>query len=132
MLFVCLCVRFGGVHYAIAMVRWSVERVELHRASQAIDDVVASTGGYQDREPGLDAMLDAIKHRLAFAFLYPEDLIEFVNFSTDIFTGLEAHHDELAIPRRVQDRAERRVQLRYLFDVVDKPFMAFHALLATP
>jgi hypothetical protein len=49
--------------------------------------------------------------------------IEFVNFSTDIFTGLEAHHDELAILRRVQDRAERRVPLRYLFDVV---YVAFH------
>ena len=32
MLFVCLCVRLGGVHYAIAMVRRSIERVELHRA----------------------------------------------------------------------------------------------------
>jgi hypothetical protein len=31
-LFVCLCVRFGGVHYAIAMVRRSIKRVELHRA----------------------------------------------------------------------------------------------------
>ena len=31
-LFVCLCVRLGGMHHAIAMVRRSVERVELHRA----------------------------------------------------------------------------------------------------
>ena len=31
-LFVCLCVRLGGVNYAIAMVRRSVERVKLHRA----------------------------------------------------------------------------------------------------
>ena len=31
-LFVCLCVRLGGVNYAIAMVRGSIERVELHRA----------------------------------------------------------------------------------------------------
>jgi vacuolar iron transporter family protein len=31
-LFVCLCVRLGGVHHAITMVGRSVERVELHRA----------------------------------------------------------------------------------------------------
>jgi hypothetical protein len=51
-------------------------------------------------------MLNAIKHRLAFAFLYPEELIEFVDLCTNIFTGLKAHHDELAILRRIQDRAE--------------------------
>jgi hypothetical protein len=45
---------------------------------------------------------------------------------TDIFTGLEAHHDELAILRRIQDRAERRVLLRYLFDAAD---VAFHTFL---
>jgi len=54
---------------------------------------VASAGGHQDREPGLDAMLNAIKHGLAFAFLYPEQLIELVDLFTDIFTGVEAHHD---------------------------------------
>jgi len=54
-------------------------------------------------------MLNAIEHRLAFAFLYPEELIELVDLCTDIFTRLKAHHDELAILRRIQDRAERRV-----------------------
>ena len=48
-LFVCLFVRVGGVHYAIAMLGWSVERVELHRAGRAVDDGVASTCGHQDR-----------------------------------------------------------------------------------
>src|SRR6185312_7824709 len=71
-------------------------------------------------------MLNAIKHRLAFAFLYPEELIELVDLCTDIFTGLEAHHDELAILRRIQDRAERRVPLRCLLDVLD---VAFHSFL---
>ncbi|MGD0533689.1 MAG: hypothetical protein ABSA62_15895 [Methyloceanibacter sp.] len=45
---------------------------------------------------------------------------------TDIFTGLEAHHDELAILRRIQDPAERRVLLRCLFDAAD---VAFHSFL---
>jgi hypothetical protein len=58
-----------------------------------------------DREPGLDAVLNTVKHRLAFPFLYAEELIELVDLYTDIFTGLEAHHDELAILRRIQDRA---------------------------
>jgi hypothetical protein len=40
---------------------------------------VASAGGHQDRKPGLDAMLNAIKHRLAVAFLYQEELIELVD-----------------------------------------------------
>ena len=34
-------------------------------------------------------MLNAVKHRLAFAFLYPKELIELVDLWTDIFTGLE-------------------------------------------
>src|SRR4026207_2089787 len=71
-------------------------------------------------------MLNAIKHRPAFAFLYPEELIELVDLCPDIFTGLKAHHDELAILRRIQDRAERLVLLRYLFDAVD---VAFHSFL---
>jgi len=54
---------------------------------------VASAGGHEDREPGLDAMLNAIKHRLAFAFLYPEELIELMDICTDIFTGLKALYD---------------------------------------
>ena len=70
-------------------------------------------------------MLNAIKHSLAFAFLYPEELIELVDLCTDIFTGLKAHHDELAILRRIQDRAERRVLPRCLFYAVD---VAFHII----
>ena len=71
-------------------------------------------------------MLNAIKHRLAFAFLDPEELIELVDLCTDIFIGLEAHHDELAILGRIQDRAERRVPFRCVFDAVD---VAFHSFL---
>jgi hypothetical protein len=87
---------------------------------------VVSASGHEDREAGLDAMLNAIKHRLAFAFLYPKELIEFVDLCTDIFTGLKAHHDELAILRRIQDRAEGLVLSRSPFDVVD---VAFHSFL---
>ena len=71
-------------------------------------------------------MLDAIKYRLAFAFLYSEELIELVDLCTDIFTGLKAHDDELAILRRIQHLAERLVLLRCLFDVVD---VALHSFL---
>ena len=71
-------------------------------------------------------MLNAVKHRLAFAFLYPKELIELVNLCTDIFTRLEARHDELAILRRIQDLAKRRVPLRCLLDVLD---VAFHSFL---
>jgi len=56
---------------------------------------VAGTCGHQDREPGLDATLNGIKHSLAFALLHPEKLIELVDLCTNFFTGLEAHHDEL-------------------------------------
>jgi hypothetical protein len=70
-------------------------------------------------------MLNAIKHRLAFAFLYPEELIEFVDLCTNIFNGLKAHHDEwqfFAIYKTV-----RKVLLsRNPFDVVD---VAFHSFL---
>ena len=68
-------------------------------------------------------MLNAIKHRLAFTFFYPEQLIELVDLFTDIF---EAHHDELLVLRRVQNRAERCVLVRSPFDVVD---IAFHRVL---
>ena len=40
------------------------------------------------------------------AILYRKELIELVDLCTDIFTGLKAHHDELAMLRRIQDRAE--------------------------
>ena len=88
MLFVFLCIRFGGMHYAIAMVRRSVKRIELHRAGRAVDDVVTSAGGHKDCEPRLDAMLNAIKHRPAFAFLYPKELIELVDLCTVSSPGL--------------------------------------------
>ena len=64
-------------------------------------------------------MLNAIKHRLAFAFLYPEELIELVDLCTDIFTGLKAHHDELAILRLYKTVRRGPVLLRYLFYAVD-------------
>ena len=35
-------------------------------------------------------MLNAVKHRLAFAD--PEELIELVHLRTNIFTGLKPHH----------------------------------------
>src|SRR4026208_100070 len=41
-------------------------------------------------------MLNAVEHRLSFAFLYQEKLMELVNLCADIFTELEAHHDEVA------------------------------------
>jgi hypothetical protein len=68
-------------------------------------------------------MLNAIKHRPAFAFLYPKELIELVDLCTDVFTRLETHHDKLAILRRIQDCAERLVLLRCLFDTA-KPLIA--------
>jgi hypothetical protein len=36
---------------------------------------VTSAGGHQDREPGLDFVLNTVKYRLTFAFLYPQQLI---------------------------------------------------------
>jgi hypothetical protein len=68
--FVCLCIRFGSMHYTVSM-------------------------------PSSTALPSPL--------LYPKQLIELVDFFTDIFTGLEAHHDELAILRRIQNRAERLV-----------------------
>jgi hypothetical protein len=43
-------------------------------------------------------MLNAVKHRLAFAFLYLEKLIELVDFCTDIFTGLKEGGRDAARP----------------------------------
>jgi hypothetical protein len=87
---------------------------------------MTSAGGHQNREPGLDFVLNTVKYRLAFAFLYSEELIELVDLRTDIFTRLKAHHDELAILRRIQDLAERLVLLRCLFNVGD---VALHSFL---
>ena len=38
-------------------------------------------------------MLNTIKYRLAFAFLYPEELIELMDLCTDIF-GQRGHRPE--------------------------------------
>jgi hypothetical protein len=85
---------------------------------------VASAGGHQDREPWLDAMLNAIEHRLTFAFLYPEQLVALVDLCTDIFTGLETHHDGWqfsAVYKTVWNVAFLSVCLFYAADV------AFHS-----
>ena len=86
---------------------------------------MASASWHQNREAGLDAMLNAVKNRLAFAFLYPEELIELVDLCTDILTRLQAHHDELAILRRIQDCAKRLVLVSSLFDVLDVALDSF-------
>jgi serine/threonine protein kinase HipA of HipAB toxin-antitoxin module len=70
---------------------------------------VTSARGHQDCEPGLDAMLNSIKHRLAFAFLYPEELIELVDLCTDVFTRLETHRDKLTVLGCVHDCTKRLV-----------------------
>jgi hypothetical protein len=36
---------------------------------------VARAGGHENGEPGLDSVLDAVEHGLAFAFLDPERLL---------------------------------------------------------
>ena len=85
---------------------------------------MTSAGGHEDREPRLDAVLNAVKHRLAFAFLYPKELIELVNLATDIFPGLEAHHDELAIFAEYKT-VRKSCSVRRLLDVVDVTFHNF-------
>ena len=67
-------------------------------------------------------MLNAMKHRLAFAFLYPEELIELVDLCTDTFTGLEAHYDDFAVYKTVRNVSFFCAAFSML---PTKPFIAF-------
>jgi hypothetical protein len=51
-------------------------------------------------------MLDTVEHCLPFALLNSEKLIEPMDLGAYVLTGPEAHHDELAVLRSIQNRAK--------------------------
>jgi hypothetical protein len=63
---------------------------------------------------------EAVEHRFTGALLDPEELIELVDLGADLLPGLQAHEDELAVLRRIEDLPELGVLDGERLDVLDE------------
>ncbi len=119
---VCL----GGVASAmdntVPMIRRCVERVEFQGNAAGVDDVVIRTGRDDNRKTSLDRRPNAIENRLTGAFFHSKELVEFVDFRTDLFLGLQRHEDELAVFRGVEYPAKIVILDSESLDVLHKTF----------
>src|SRR5664279_486551 len=115
-----VCARM--VDGAVAMIRRRIERVELQRDAAGIDDVVICPGRNDDREARPDRRAGAIENSLPGSLLDPEELVELVDFRTDLFLGLERHDDQLAVLRRVEHPTKLLVADGETLDVLHKAF----------
>ena len=78
----------GMMDDAVPMVRRRIERIEFQWNTAGIDDIVLRPGRYNYREAGVDRRPNAIENRLTGPFLNTKELVEFVDFRTDLFLGL--------------------------------------------
>jgi hypothetical protein len=87
----------GGMDDAVPVVRRSIERVKLQRNISAIDNIMIGAGRDDHRETGPNRGMHTVENRLARAFLHTEELIEFMDFHSDLLLGVQRHDDELAV-----------------------------------
>ena len=76
------------VYDAVPMIRRRIERVKLQWNTACIDDVVIRSSRDDYREAGLDRRSNAIENRFTGPFLDAKELVEFVDFSPNVFLGL--------------------------------------------
>jgi hypothetical protein len=117
-------IRFGActVHNAVPMIRWRVDRVQLHRNTASIDDIVICPCWDNDRKTGADLRPNAIEYRSASPFLDTKELVELVNFRPDLLLRQERHEDQLAVLCRVNHLSKFLVLYGETLDVFDKTF----------
>ena len=82
--------RLGMMHDAVSMIGWRIEGIEFQRCIAGVDDVVVRSGRNEHREARVDGFPNAVEDRLAGPFFDSKELIELVDFRTDLFTGLKA------------------------------------------
>ena len=78
----------GMMDDAVPMVRRRIERIEFQWNTAGIDDIVLRPGRDNYREAGADRRPNAIENRLTGPLLNAKELIELVDFRTDLFLGL--------------------------------------------
>ena len=90
MFLVGLCVGSSMVDDAIAMVGRRIKRIEFQWACSGIDDVVICSRRNEYRESRSDRCARSVKNRLTCALFYAKELVELVNFRSDLALGFNA------------------------------------------
>src|SRR5450759_1165137 len=83
-LVVGLRVGAGMVDNAVPMIRRRIQRIEFQWNTAGIDDVVIRPGRDDYRETGADGRPNAIENRLARPFFHAKELVELVDFRSDL------------------------------------------------
>ena len=78
----------GVVDDAVSMIRRRIERVELQWKIAGVDDVVIRPGRHDDREARANGRSNAVENRLTGSLLHAKELVERVDFRSDLFLGL--------------------------------------------
>src|SRR5450759_5500337 len=78
--------RFGAgmVDNAVPMIRWRIERIELHWNTSGIDDVVIRPGRDEHSEARADRRPNAIENGLTRPVLHAKKMVERVAFLPDL------------------------------------------------
>ena len=77
----------GVVDDAVLMIRRCVERIELQWNTAGIDDVVIRPGRDEYRKARSDRRPNAIENNITGPFLDAKELVELVDFRSDLFLG---------------------------------------------
>ena len=78
----------GMVDNAVPMIRGRINCIELYWNTAGIDDVVIRPGWDDYREARSDRRPNAIENRLTGTLFHAKELVELVDFSSDLFLGL--------------------------------------------
>src|ERR1035437_2263890 len=78
----------GMVDNVFPMIRWRIERIELHWNAAGIDDVVFRSTRNDYRESRANRSPNAIENRLTGTLLHAKELVGLVNFGSYFFLGL--------------------------------------------
>src|ERR1017187_2179430 len=104
----------------VPMIRGRIECIELQWNTAGIDDIVIRPGRDDNRPARLDRRPNAIQHSLTGPLLHAKELVELVNFRSNLFLGLQRHQDELAILCRIKHSSKLDILDGEIFDVLNK------------
>jgi hypothetical protein len=110
----------GMVDDAIPMIRRRIERVELHWNSAGIDYIVVRPGRDHYCETCSDRCPNAIENRIARTLFHSKELVELVNFQSNLFIGLQRHDNKLATFRSIMHLPKVNVPDSDFLDVLYK------------
>jgi hypothetical protein len=112
----------GMMDDTIPMIRRRIEGIEFQWSTAGVDNVVICPDRDNYCEAGADRRPNAIKNRFSGPLLNAKELIELVDFRTDLFLGLYRHEDELAVLCRVDYLTELVILDSEIFYILHKTF----------